>query len=93
MITPQHFRRPLSGLDLQLAPLQAWSESSQLCYLACTGDAEATSTVVALMTLHCPNADTKTLLRLAKRGNRHSCDELLRWVAYALVMESTKEKT
>lgn len=87
MVTPQHFHRPLSKTDLDLTPVEAWDLAAKLCYLAVTGNTESKSRVVSLMALHCPNADTKTLLRLAKLGNRYSCSELSRWVAFALVAE------
>ena len=92
MVTPQHFCRPLSKTDLALAPVEAWGSAAQLCYLAVTGDAEAKSRVVSLMALHCPNADTKTLLRLARLGNRYSCWEMSRWVAFAHTTERNRAK-
>lgn len=92
MVTPQHFHRPLSKTDLDLAPVEAWDLSAKLCYLAVSGDADVLSRVETLMTAYCPNANTTTLLRLARLGNRYSCYELSRWVAFALVTERDRRQ-
>ena len=87
MIFKRDFHRPLTDIDLILAPLEVWEEASETVYLALMDDEESKAKVDTLLYKHFPKISHRQLCDMCRRSNRQVCWELVRWYAVAVSLE------
>lgn len=92
MIREQNLYRPLTETDLELAPLEIGEEAADLVYWSFREGEAYEARMASLLDKHFPKIRRDQMTHMCTLDNREACWELVRWVAFALVLDGGESK-